>query len=44
MNKIDSIIFEINDQIGFPLWEMKKRDLFLKELVKNFKKKLEKSE
>ena len=34
-------LFEINDQIGFPLWEMKKRDLFLKELVKNFAQKLE---
>jgi len=35
-------LFEINDQIGFPLWEMKKRDFFLKELVKNFAQKLEK--
>jgi len=26
-------IFELNDQIGFPLWEMKARDYFLKELV-----------
>jgi glutathione synthase/RimK-type ligase-like ATP-grasp enzyme len=34
-------LYEINDQIGFPRWEMKKRDLFLKELVKNFKTKLE---
>jgi len=33
-------LFEINDQIGFPTWEMKKRDLFLKELVKNFAQKL----
>lgn len=33
-------IFEINDQIGFPKWEMKNRDNFLKELVKNFKEKL----
>ncbi|MEK7112019.1 MAG: hypothetical protein AAB875_01715 [Patescibacteria group bacterium] len=32
-------IFEINDQIGFPRWEMKARDTFLKELVKNFKEK-----
>ncbi len=34
-------LFEINDQIGFPLWKMKKRDFFLKELVKNFAQKLE---
>ena len=27
-------IFELNDQIGFPRWEMKARDFFLKELVK----------
>jgi len=33
-------IFEINDQIGFPKWEMKNRDSFLKELVVNFKNKL----
>ncbi len=33
-------IFEINDQMGFPKWEMKKRDKFLNELVLNFKKKL----
>ena len=33
-------IFEINDTIGFPRWEMKNRDNFLKELVKNFKQKL----
>lgn len=36
-------LFEINDQIGFPFWEMKKRDFFLKELVKNFAQKLEKA-
>jgi glutathione synthase/RimK-type ligase-like ATP-grasp enzyme len=35
-------LFEINDQIGFPRWEMKRRDLFLKELVKNFELKLNK--
>jgi glutathione synthase/RimK-type ligase-like ATP-grasp enzyme len=29
-------IFEINDQIGFPRWEMKNRDVFLKALVQNF--------
>lgn len=33
-------IFEINDQIGFPRWEMTARDEFLQELVKNFSSKL----
>lgn len=33
-------IFEINDQIGFPLWEMKSRDNFLSALIQNFKEKL----
>lgn len=33
-------IFEINDQIGFPKWEMKQRDIFLRGLVQNFKQKL----
>jgi len=33
-------IFEINDQIGFPKWEMKARNAFLKGLVKNFKEKI----
>jgi glutathione synthase/RimK-type ligase-like ATP-grasp enzyme len=33
-------IFEINDQIGFPKWEMKNRDNFLKSLVANFSEKL----
>jgi len=33
-------IFEINDQIGFPKWEMKNRDPFLTELIKNFEMKL----
>lgn len=33
-------IFEINDQIGFPRWEMKAREIFLKELVESFKQKL----
>ena len=33
-------IFEINDQIGFPRWEMANRDNFLKELVENFESKL----
>ena len=33
-------IFEINDQIGLPRWEMKNRDVFLKALVENFKSKI----
>ncbi len=33
-------IFEINDQIGFPKWEMKNRDSFLNALIENFKSKL----
>jgi glutathione synthase/RimK-type ligase-like ATP-grasp enzyme len=33
-------IFEINDQIGFPRWEMKNRDVFLKALVQNFSSKI----
>ena len=35
-------IFEINDQIGFPTWEMQIRDDFLEELIKNFASKLAK--
>ena len=35
-------IFEINDQIGFPTWEMKKREFFLEELIINFEEKLKK--
>lgn len=34
------LIFEINDQIGFPRWEMKNRDIFLKALVSNFSSKM----
>lgn len=34
-------LFEINDTIGFPRWEMKNKDSFLKELVLNFKAKIE---
>jgi glutathione synthase/RimK-type ligase-like ATP-grasp enzyme len=34
------MIFEINDQIGFPKWEMKNREFFLTELILNFKRKL----
>ncbi len=33
-------IFEINDQIGFPQWDMKNRDIFLNELVESFSSKL----
>lgn len=33
-------IFEINDRMGFPRWEMKNRDTFLKALIKNFEIKL----
>lgn len=35
------LIFEINDQIGFPKWEMVNRDTFLNALVENFKTKLD---
>lgn len=34
-------IFEINDQIGFPKWDMKEKDSFLLGLISNFKQKLE---
>ncbi len=37
-------IFEINDQIGFPRWEMKARDVFLTELIYNFAQKAVKNE
>lgn len=33
-------VLEINDRIGFPRWEMKNRDKFLRALVKNFEMKL----
>jgi len=33
-------IYEINDQIGFPRWEMKSRDKFLSELVYSFERKI----
>lgn len=35
-------VFEINDRIGFPRWEMKNRDTFLKALIENFEMKLRK--
>lgn len=34
------LIFEINDQIGFPRWEMKNRDVFLNAIVRNFSSKM----
>lgn len=34
-------IFEVNDQMGFPKWEMKNRDLFLNGLIANFREKLQ---
>ncbi|MCX6705449.1 MAG: ATP-grasp domain-containing protein [Candidatus Woesebacteria bacterium] len=34
------LIFEINDQIGFPRWEMKNRDNFLTALIRNFHEKI----
>lgn len=34
-------VFEINDQIGFPKWEMRQKDVFLEELVENFGSKLQ---
>jgi len=33
-------VFEINDTIGFPSWEMKNRDKFLTELIRNFNAKI----
>ncbi len=33
-------LFEINDQIGFPTLDMRNKDNFLAEMIKNFKKKL----
>ena len=42
MEEKGPLIFEINDQIGFPLWRMKARDTFLNELIKNFAQKLKK--
>lgn len=41
MGKDGPLIFELNDQIGFPTWEMKGRDRFLNELVESFALKLE---
>jgi len=40
MSKKGPLIFEFNDQMGFPTWEMKAREKFLNELVKNFAQKL----
>ena len=41
ISREEPLIFELNDQMGFPTWEMKARERFLKELVKNFTMKLE---
>lgn len=40
MRKDGPLIFELNDQMGFPRWEMKARERFLQELVENFAGKL----
>ena len=40
VSEIGPLVFEINDQMGFPTWEMKAREMFLQELVKNFAMKL----
>jgi glutathione synthase/RimK-type ligase-like ATP-grasp enzyme len=34
-------VFEVNDQMGFPKWGMKNRDVFLREIIKNIKSKLQ---
>ena len=34
-------IFELNDQFGFPLWEVKARDDFLHAHIANFASKIE---
>lgn len=36
MGKDGPRIFELNDQMGFPQWEMKTRDVFLRALISNF--------
>jgi len=33
-------IFEVNDQMGFPKWGMKNRDVFLREIIKSIKSRL----
>lgn len=40
MGKDGPLIFELNDQVGFPLWEMKARERFLEAHIKNFSSKL----
>lgn len=40
MSKAKPYLIEINDTIGFPRWEMKKRDNFLTQLVDNIESKL----
>lgn len=43
MTENGPVIFEINDQIGYPLWEMKSRDNFLRAHISNFAGKLKKA-
>ena len=38
--KGNAVVFEINDQIGFPKTDMQNKNMFLDELIKNFKNKL----
>ena len=40
IEKRKPFVFEINDSIGFPKWEMKGREKFLKEMVNSFSSKL----
>lgn len=40
MGEKGPLIFELNDQIGFPTWEMKAREAFLQAYIKNFAMKL----
>ncbi|HUS52186.1 MAG TPA: hypothetical protein VMX77_01825 [Candidatus Bathyarchaeia archaeon] len=40
MGEDGPLIFELNDQIGFPTWEMKARETFLQAHIKNFAMKL----
>lgn len=43
IGKDGPLIFELNDQMGFPTWEMKARDIFLRALIENFVLKLKAS-
>lgn len=40
MGEKGPLIFELNDQIGFPTWEMRAREAFLQAHIKNFAMKL----